>query len=408
VNELHVGLKGTMNALFIKDLAIKTRRGLEGRVRKGFSGGGNSFGYDVVREMSAGGEPIRGKRKINKKQVAVIQRIMEEFVAGKSPTAIAHALNHEGIKGPSGKLWGPSTIYGNWKRGTGILNNELYIGKLIWNRQRFMKDPMTGKRQARMNPEHEWIVEDVPHLKVVDNKLWKQVKDRQKKIRKEMMDDKGNMHPQRVMRAKHLLSGLLKCACCGSNFILIGPTHYACATNKNKGTCENRLSIRKDELEQMVLDGLKNNLMHPDYVETFVSAFNAELNKLWATQDQVRLNLKTELATTEKELEKYLQAILNDVPLASIKEAMIKLEKRKETLNKQLATAPAPMPRLHPNLSKIYQRKVGNLSSALLVTRSFTEAFESIRALIKEIRLTPENGKLQIELFGEFAPLPKT
>ena len=40
INELHVGLKGTMNALFLKDLAMKTRRGLEGRIRQGFSGGG--------------------------------------------------------------------------------------------------------------------------------------------------------------------------------------------------------------------------------------------------------------------------------------------------------------------------------------------------------------------------------
>ena len=39
VNELHVGLKGTMNALFLKDLAQKTHRGLEGRVRKGRSAG---------------------------------------------------------------------------------------------------------------------------------------------------------------------------------------------------------------------------------------------------------------------------------------------------------------------------------------------------------------------------------
>ncbi len=37
INELHVGLKGTMNALFLKDLALKTRRGLEGRVRQGRS-----------------------------------------------------------------------------------------------------------------------------------------------------------------------------------------------------------------------------------------------------------------------------------------------------------------------------------------------------------------------------------
>src|SRR5258708_26966888 len=37
INELHVGLKGTMNALYLKDLAEKTRRGLEGRIRQGRS-----------------------------------------------------------------------------------------------------------------------------------------------------------------------------------------------------------------------------------------------------------------------------------------------------------------------------------------------------------------------------------
>jgi hypothetical protein len=43
ITELHVGLKGTMNALFLKDLAQKTRRGLRGRVEAGRSGGGNAY-----------------------------------------------------------------------------------------------------------------------------------------------------------------------------------------------------------------------------------------------------------------------------------------------------------------------------------------------------------------------------
>jgi site-specific DNA recombinase len=58
ISELHVGLKGTMNALFLKDLAAKTHRGLEGRVREGRSGGGLCYGYDVVREHDARDEPI--------------------------------------------------------------------------------------------------------------------------------------------------------------------------------------------------------------------------------------------------------------------------------------------------------------------------------------------------------------
>jgi site-specific DNA recombinase len=53
VNELHVGLKGTMNALFLKDLAVKTRRGQRGRVEAGKIPGGNSYGYTIVRRLLA-------------------------------------------------------------------------------------------------------------------------------------------------------------------------------------------------------------------------------------------------------------------------------------------------------------------------------------------------------------------
>ena len=60
ISELHVGLKGTMNALFLKDLAMKTRRGLEGRVRQGRSGGGLCYGYKVAAERDAAGNLIPG------------------------------------------------------------------------------------------------------------------------------------------------------------------------------------------------------------------------------------------------------------------------------------------------------------------------------------------------------------
>jgi len=114
-----------------------------------------SFGYDVIQEHDTRGEPIRGGRKINQTEAAVVRGIFAEFAAGKSPRGIAHRLNSERVAGPQGKKWGPSTIYGNWRRGTGVLNNELYIGKLVWNRQSYIKDPATGKRQARPNPSDE-------------------------------------------------------------------------------------------------------------------------------------------------------------------------------------------------------------------------------------------------------------
>ncbi len=179
ISELHIGLKGTMNALFLKDLAQKTRRGLEGRVRQGRSGGGLCYGYDVVRETDARGEAIHGARRTNETEAAVVRRIFDDYAAGRSPRAIAKELNARGNPGPRGNPWGASTIHGNWRRGTGILNNELYIGRLVWNRQRFTKDPATGKRVARLNPESEWIIEEVPKLRIIDEQLWHRVKRRQ-------------------------------------------------------------------------------------------------------------------------------------------------------------------------------------------------------------------------------------
>ncbi|MFD2250266.1 recombinase family protein [Pseudochelatococcus lubricantis] len=184
ITHLHVGLKGTMNALFLKDLADKTRRGQRGRVEAGKSGGGNCYGYDVVKKFDGNGEPARGDRTINKIEAEVIRRIFRDYVAGKSPKRITVELNKDGINALGGGDWGFSTINGNAKRGNGILNNEMYVGKLVWNHQRFLKDPGTGKRQARPNPESEWIIQEVPELRILDDDLWQAAKARQAAIKK--------------------------------------------------------------------------------------------------------------------------------------------------------------------------------------------------------------------------------
>ena len=75
VNELHVGLKGTMNALFLKDLAVKTRRGQRGRVEAGKIPGGNSYGYAIVRRLLADGSVTTGERELEPQQADTVRRI---------------------------------------------------------------------------------------------------------------------------------------------------------------------------------------------------------------------------------------------------------------------------------------------------------------------------------------------
>ena len=75
ISELHIGLKGTMSALFLKDLALKTHRGLEGRVRAGGSGGGLSYGYRVRRGLRPDGTPITGEMEIADAEAAIANKL---------------------------------------------------------------------------------------------------------------------------------------------------------------------------------------------------------------------------------------------------------------------------------------------------------------------------------------------
>jgi DNA invertase Pin-like site-specific DNA recombinase len=61
IDEMKIGFKGTMNALFLKTLALKTRRSLLGQVERGKMAGGLSYPYRVVRrgewEVVPDGQP---------------------------------------------------------------------------------------------------------------------------------------------------------------------------------------------------------------------------------------------------------------------------------------------------------------------------------------------------------------
>ena len=403
INELHVGLKGTMGALYLKDLADKTRRGLRGRVEEGKSGGGLCYGYDVARQPTASVEAPRGDRTINPDEATIIRRIFEEYAVGKSPKRIATDLNQEGIKAPSGGDWGSSTINGNRQRGTGILNNELYIGRLVWNRLRYIKDPATGKRVSRLNPEAEWISQEVPDLRIVGQNLWDRVKTRQKAITPDDAEGAPNRLHERV-RGRYLFSGLTKCGCCGGGYSMISSTHIGCSTARNKGTCDNRLNIRRDELEARVLNALKGHLMDPALFKEFCDEFTRQMNR---RRMEARAGIdaaRSELRRIEREFETLMQALLKGtLPEERIKARSDQLEQRKAQVESTLAAAEEPPPVLHPSMAVIYRERVTGLYEALQQEGARATASDVIRSLVSEIVLTPAAGELLVDLRGDLA-----
>ena len=401
VSELHIGLKGTMGALFLKDLADKTRRGLRGRVEKGRSGGGLCYGYDVIRTADP---DDRGERDINPAEANVVRRIFRDYLSGQSSRTIAMTLNREGIFGPQGKEWGPSTIHGNPKRGTGILNNELYIGRLVWNRLRYMKDPDTGKRVSRPNPESEWVVQEVPDLRIVDQDLWDAVKKRQKSLSFDTSPTGSNpMNDRR--RPKHLFAGLIKCGCCGGGYSLISKDLLGCAASRNKGTCDNRLNIRRDALEASILNGLRKHLMSPELFNEFCAEFTREVNRLRIERGADLAGWRSELEKVDRELDKMVDAILQGFPPAKLKDKAEKLEARKAELTELLENADEPPPLLHPNMARMYQDRIAKLCENLQSEEDRGAAVDVLRSLVDEISLVPDDGELSIVLRGDLGAI---
>ncbi len=403
INELHIGLGGTMGALYVRQLSEKTHRGLLGRVEAGKSGGGITFGYDMVRIPKADGTFEAGERQINETEAQIVLRIFEAYANGMAPRKIAFMLNEEGVPGPRRKGWGASTIHGNSARGVGILNNQLYVGRLVWNKLKYVKDPTTGKRRSRNNDAAGIVEKDVPHLRIISDELWWRVKARQKNVSFTVTG--AAKQPWDRRRPRYLISGLTKCGCCGGGYVMISKTHLGCATARNKGLCSNRLAMSRAKLEELVILGLKHRLMAPDLFKEFCEAFFAEVNRARLEAGAQRTSIEAELAKLRRRIRQIVDAIGDGHSPRSLKDELLALETREDILLSQLEVAPQPKVLLNPKMAEVYRSKVADLQVALENPKSGPEAAEAIRSLIEKIVVVPVNSKVTVDLYGEIGSI---
>ena len=340
-------------------------------MEKGKAGGGLCYGYRVVKKNDANGEPIRGDREIIAEEAAIIRRIFRAFAAGKSPKAIAVELNKEGIPGPLGRAWGDTSIRGHVSRGTGILNNELYAGVLVWNRQRFVKDPGTGKRVSRPNPESQWIRAEVPHLRIVDDELWNAARARQRQIAEIFGPNPANTREGRAKRLHlanrpvSLLSGLLVCGCCGGKIGIILSDRYGCLNHHRRGTCDNNRTIRREKIEARVLAGLQDRLVSSEAVAEAVRAYVEEMNRLNRDRRVQHEDDRRAIQKIECAIAGIISAIEDGMYQPSMKARMDELERQKAEITARMAHAPADMPDVHPNVAANYRSNVARFAEAL-------------------------------------------
>lgn len=410
IDEWKVGVLGAKNAVYLKDLAIKTRRGLHGRAAAGRSAGGLSFGYSLdrsfaVRDKRTGQVVIeRGVLKIDPDQAAVVVRIYRLYMAGMSPKAIAKLLNTEGIPGPRGRVWRASTIQGNATTGVGILNNELYIGRLVHGRREYRLNPETGKRgKAIMNPVSSLTITEVPHLRIIDDELWQQVKLRQQATRRAQREG-----IDRARKPKFLFSKLTKCGFCGGGFTTESRDELRCVNYREAGSsvCTNGRVIKRKEVERRVLVALQRRFFTKERLDEWTRLYVAERNRLRAERRAKQADAPRELASINARSKHILDLLLNGFRDEAWKQELQQIEQRRTELEALIAADKAePLPpALHPSMAQVFERKIGQLAAALEHEDAELRetARQALRGFIDRIMIPPGDALLQvIGNFGE-------
>ncbi len=287
--------------------------------RGGFVTGGKVYGYDNVRSSTpgpgGGAHRSPARRVINPVQGAVVRRIFERSAAGWGITRIAKQLNAEEISPPRGGEhgWAPTAI-------REMLHNELYRGRVLWNRTR--KAHRRGTKTQETRPPGDLVEVELPECRIVSDELWEAAHaalDRRASVFAPQIRalSEAEPLPQLTPPSPYLLSGLTRCTPCGGPIIAMSRHHgrrrghfYGCAHNSKRGPaiCSNNLHLPQAILDEAVLDAMVHAL-DAELVEAAVAQAFARLTETAAETADRRPMLESEIAEARRREQRLADAI---------------------------------------------------------------------------------------------------
>jgi site-specific DNA recombinase len=378
VGKLDGALRALMSEMYIENLVVHTRRGLEGVIRDGRHAGGRAFGYRAVP-----GKP--GELEIVEEEADIVRQIFADYIAGNTPRRIAHDLNKRGVRPPRGRLWNGSTINGHAARGGGMILNDLYAGRIVWNKVRMIKDPVTRKRLSRPNPKDQYKIVEAPHLRIIDDKTFKAAQ----VIKSDRRHDASPSTVQKARAPKRVFSGLIKCGCCDGGMSSNGAdrkgVRIQCSTYKESGACNNSRRVYLDDIEALAIKGLRQHLAHPEVITEFVDAYNAERKRLKNEASVERTRLERRLGEIEREIKRIVDFIVKGMATDALIPRMNELEAERKALavRHEEANETDNVVALHPKALDRYKRAVRELADEF--KRGTPTEFATIRELVTAI-----------------------
>ena len=253
----------------------RTRVGMEKKAKNGeWCGGGVPFGYKVE----------SGELKIHDEEAVVVRLIYQLYTEQRlGGVAITRHLNEKGYRRRSGRKWVNKVVLD-------LIRRPVYAGLIRWS-----------------DVEQEGV-----HDGIIERGVWDTAQGILRKRSEDSMSRLSN-------RSDFLLSGNIHCGACSKRMV-------GCSGNKNGVkhsyyVCRGRMAygksdcdqdyVRADELEQAILDRVREVATDPDVFADIVSTANAKLGI-------ERPNLQTSLKVIEARIgklqaarDRYFQAFEN-------------------------------------------------------------------------------------------------
>ena len=282
------------------ELSANVKRGKRAVAERGEWQGKIPFAYVVVDRRLQLGDPL---------EVEIIRRIYREYIKGHSLRSIAHGLNSEGVKSPTGNGWAPEAIRDK-------LTNPAYAGNFRWN-------------DIEIRDNHPAII-DLATSETVQRLL----AERQRKTTPKR--DGGDF----------LFTGIVRCGKCDSSMVGFANEsrlYYLCRGHKSKGKsfCDLN-SVRQDELFGRVIDAIEGHFMNPTVVKRLREELHRQIKREFKKVDPGAI--RSQLSRVEAKLSKAKRRLVEVDPdmLTVVQEQIRELRDEHDRLQSALENAQTP------------------------------------------------------------------
>lgn len=210
-----------MDEYYSINLAEEVKRGMTEKARRGGLQNSPPFGYRVENNCL---QPIP-------QEAELVGELFRRFAGGQGLFPLAKWLNSLGVTTHRGGRFENRTV-------EYILRNPVYTGKLRWN--------PTGRTNRNFDSA-DLILADAGHEPLVSQELWDAVQTRMAQVKAQ-----HKYHGRPLSEHRDWVSGLVRCASCGSTLVFTKPHYWKC-NGYVRGGCKTSQHISDEKLKGMVL-----------------------------------------------------------------------------------------------------------------------------------------------------------